>query len=109
MSDVVRIDPHAELEPDPEHEGHRFNEQFRGADPALSVGIWSAEEGSTHIDSYPVDEVCFVLDGTITVTSSDGTVNRFERGDAFAMRRGASLLWQQSEGARKVFVILEPQ
>ena len=105
--DVVRIDPHAELEPDPEHPGEKFVEQFVGADRALSAGLWAAPGGVTRFDSYPVDEICVVLAGTITLTASDDVRQVFMAGDVFAVRRGAAVTWEQTDDTRKIYVVLD--
>ena len=108
MSDVVRLDPSAPLEVDPDHPAHRGATQFVGADTAFTAGIWAADDGTVEIAAHAVDEVCVVLAGTITVTTADG-VQVFTAGDAFAIRRGAAMRWQQSDGTRKVFVTLDPR
>ena len=106
MPDVVRLDPTTHLDPDPDHPGHRFATQFTGTDTAFTAGIWSADDGAIDIAAHPVDEVCVVLAGSITVTTAAG-VEVFGPGDAFAIRRGATMRWHQSDGTRKVFVTLE--
>jgi uncharacterized cupin superfamily protein len=108
MSDVVRIDPHSVLTADPDHPGQSLAVPFRGFDPRLTAGIWAADEGELDIESYPVDEVCVVLTGTITVTTVEG-VQEFDAGSAFGIRRGAALRWRQSDGTRKVFVTLDSE
>ena len=72
MSDIVRIDPHAVLPPDPDHPGQRLIVPFHGSDPTLEAGIWAADESAHDIEFYPVDEVCVVLAGTITITTTGG-------------------------------------
>ena len=105
--DVVRINPHAELVRDPDNPGEEYVEQFVGADPALSAGVWTASGGVTRFDAYPVDEICVVLAGTITLTTSDAVRQDFTAGDVFAVRRGAALTWEQTDGTRKVYVVLD--
>ena len=80
---------------------------FHGSDPTLEAGIWAADESAHDIEFYPVDEVCVVLAGTITITTG-GMVQEFGAGQVFGVRRGASLHWHQSDGTRKVFVTLGP-
>lgn len=106
MSDVVRIDPHSPLSPDPDHPEAHLVVPFQGADPRLEAGIWAADAGAHDIDSYPVDEVCVVVAGTITITTVD-RVEEFGPGTAFGVRRGSALRWEQADGTRKVFVTLE--
>lgn len=107
MTGVFKIDPQAALAPDPAHPGEYYVNNFTGAHPGLFAGVWSADSQETVIDSYPVDEVCIVLAGTITLTTTDGTVSEFTAGDAFAIRKGTALTWANSPDVRKIYVILE--
>ena len=107
MSGIFRIDPHAELQPDSQNPGEFYVNHFVGDDPGLFAGVWSADAQETVIDSYPVDEVCVVLAGVITLTAADGSVSEFRAGDAFAIRKGTALTWANSPDVRKVYVILD--
>jgi uncharacterized protein len=106
MSGIFPIDPHARLQPDPAHPGESFVNHFVGDDPGLFAGVWSAEAQETVIVSYPVDEVCVVLAGMITLTTADG-INEFKAGQAFAIRKGTALTWSNSPDVRKIYVILD--
>ena len=107
MSGIFPIDPHAALQPDPANPGEYYVNNFTGSHPGLSAGVWSAQEQETAIDSYPVDEVCLVLAGTITLTAADGQVSVFGPGDSFAIRKGTALTWANSPDVRKIYVILD--
>lgn len=107
MTGIFRIDPQATLPPDPAHPGESYLNGFVGADPALSAGVWSANAQETVIESYPVDEVCVILAGTVTLTTADGQVTGFGAGDVFAIRKGTALTWANSPDVRKIYVILD--
>jgi uncharacterized cupin superfamily protein len=107
MSGIFPIDPQAALQPDPANVGEYYVNHFTGSHPGLFAGVWSADEQETVIDSYPVDEVCVVLAGTITLTAADGQVSVFKSGDSFAIRKGTALTWANSPDVRKIYVILE--
>lgn len=107
MTGISRIDPNAALPPDPAHPGEYYLNSFTGDDPGLFAGVWSADPQETRIDSYPVDEICVVLAGTITLTTAAGEVSEFHPGDAFAIRKGTALTWANSAGTRKIYVILD--
>lgn len=107
MTGIFRIDPHATLQPDPAHPGERYVNDFVGDDPGLFAGVWSADAQQTVIESYPVDEVCVLLAGTVTLTAADGKVSEFAAGDAFAIRKGTALTWANSPDVRKIYVILD--
>jgi uncharacterized cupin superfamily protein len=106
MSGIFPIDPQAALQPDPAHPGEFYVNNFVGDDPGLFAGVWSADSQETVIESYPVDEVCVVLAGTITLTTADG-VSEFKPGDAFAIRKGTALTWANTPDVRKIYVILD--
>jgi uncharacterized protein len=107
MSGIYSIDPQAALQPDPANPGESYVNNFTGAHGGLSAGVWSADEQETVIDSYPVDEVCVVLAGTITLTAADGQVSVFKAGDSFAIRKGTPLTWANSPDVRKIHVVLD--
>src|SRR5258707_313638 len=94
MSGIFPIDPQADLAPDTAHPGEYYINNFVGDDQRL-------------IESYPVDEVCVVLAGTITLTAADGQVSEFKAGDASAIRQGTALTWANSPDVRKIYVILD--
>ncbi len=105
-ADLVRLDPDAALLPDPDQPGELLSLQYVGADDRLVAGTWSAGAASVHFESYPVDEICVVIEGAITVETSANGPETFHPGDAFAIRRGAQLTWSQTDGTRKIYVIL---
>ncbi|MGN6678547.1 MAG: cupin domain-containing protein [Streptosporangiaceae bacterium] len=107
MSGIFSIDPQAALQPDPANPGEYYVNNFTGAHPGLFAGVWSADEQETFIESYPVDEVCVVLAGSIILTAADGRARVFKPGDAFAIRKGSALTWANSPDVRKIYVILD--
>lgn len=107
MTGIFRIDTSAALPPDPEHPGEYYVNNFAGAEPGLFAGVWSADPQETWIESYPVDEICVVLAGTITLTTAEGDVSRYRAGEAFAIRKGTALTWANTADTRKIYVILE--
>jgi uncharacterized cupin superfamily protein len=103
---LVRLDPDAALTPDPDRPGELVSLQYVGDDDRLVAGTWSAGAESVHFEAYPVDEICVVIEGSITVDSGMNGSETFHPGDAFAIRRDTPLTWSQTEGTRKVYVIL---
>lgn len=47
-----------------------------------------------------------VIEGSITVATGTNGSEMFRPSDAFAIRRGTSLTWSQTEGTRKIYVIM---
>lgn len=106
LAEFVRLYPDAALAPDPDRPGEQVSLQYVGDDDRLVAGTWSAGAGSVHIEAYPVDEICVVIEGSITVETGTNGSETFHPGDAFAIRRGTALTWSQTEGTRKIYVIL---
>ncbi len=107
MSNIVRIDSTVELPSDPNAPGEYCVTPFSGTDTNLIAGVWSADPHTQHFDAYPVDEVCVVLTGSITLTELNAEPQIFSAGDAFGLRKGTNLTWTQAPETRKIFVILE--
>lgn len=107
MGNIVRIDTNAELPADPNSPGEYCDTPFHGANEKFFAGIWSADPHSLDFDSYPVDEVCVVLTGKITLTEVGKSPEVFIKGDVFGLKKGTALNWTQDPGTRKIFVILE--
>ena len=106
MSNIVRIDTHAQLLPDPDAPGEYCVTPFHGDNENFFAGIWSADPHSQDFDSYPMDEVCVVLAGTITLTEPGKTPDIYTTGDVFGIKKGTAVNWTQAPDTRKVFVIL---
>ncbi len=54
---------------------------------------------------YPISEFCFLLEGSVHLTTSDGELHIFRAGDAFFIEKGTVVEWKQVEEARKYYVI----
>jgi len=80
---------------------------FFGENKKFFAGIWSADPHSLDFDEYPMDEVCVVLAGKITLTEPGKSPEVFATGDVFGIKRGTPVNWNQVPGTRKIFVILE--
>ncbi len=108
MSGLVRIHPDAELVRDPESPAESFVAPFAGDESRFTAGIWGSDATETVFDGYPFDEAVVILEGSITITTAEGT-ETFGPGDAFGIQRGTPCTWVVAAGTRKVFAILEPQ
>lgn len=75
-------------------------------DPAgrMIAGIWESEPGSLRFESYPCDEFCYVLSGSITLQETDGEAQEFSAGDSFVICKGFRGLWQMTERTKKYYV-----
>ena len=104
LSPCSFVDPATVEGAPPNEKGHIF---FTNATGNLTVGVWEATSYRERIDSYPVDEVMFVLEGSVTIIDAEGKSESFGPGDAFVMPKGFRGTWENRERLRKYFVILE--
>ena len=109
MAGVTRLDP-ANLDGRPDvQEGPALTRTAELATfgTGLSAGVWSAEPHVEHIPSYPVDEICVLLEGTLILRTPDADPQTFRAGEGFSIARGTECTWDEPERIRKVYVIRE--
>ncbi len=55
--------------------GHAF---YESTDGKKSAGVWECAPSREEFDSYPGDEVMFILEGSLTLTDADGNAEVFK-------------------------------
>jgi uncharacterized cupin superfamily protein len=75
-------------------------------DKKMQAGVYKAGPSDTAIDSYPEDEFCYLLTGSVKLTSSDGSVIKAKAGEAFAIHKGWKGRWT-TPGYTKYYVTYE--
>ena len=78
---------------------------LKSSDGKFASGMYSA--GAQRFDitePYGVDEFMFFLEGSVTLTSSDGTVTVVDAGEAVTIPKEFTGVWE-SDGYRKIWVI----
>ncbi|MGH7804141.1 MAG: cupin domain-containing protein, partial [Candidatus Binatia bacterium] len=78
--------------------------QYDGTANEFVVGLWSSEPGVLQTDSYPHDEYCLVLEGTLVVTNRSGTKDEFKPGDSFVIPKGWAGTWDMKTKFKKQYV-----
>jgi hypothetical protein len=84
-------------------------EQYLASAGAFRVAIWESGPGVLVTDSYPNDEYCRVLEGTLTITNADGSTADFGPGDSFVIPRGWAGRWHMKTRFKKQFVAYTPE
>ncbi len=79
---------------------------LQSADRKMTAGLYKAGASDTAIDSYPEDEFCYFLSGSVTLTSSDGSVIELKAGEAVAIPKGWKGRWT-TPGYTKYYVTYE--
>jgi hypothetical protein len=92
------------IDGDPTEIGHNY---FTDGTGQLTAGVWECTPCTTRIDSYPVDEFCFILSGTVVVTDDSGHAETFKPGDSFVIPKGLKCTWHMPETTRKYYVIFD--
>ena len=82
--------------------GHTF---YESSDGNLSIGVWEATPGVLNVpDPYAVDEMMYVLEGSIVLTDTDGNISTHGPGDGVVLPRGWTGTFAVPDGARKIYV-----
>lgn len=97
------------MHPDAVHEGRGTENTINvplmlSGDEKFVAGMYSAGPSDMQFDGYPVDEFCYFVSGSVTLTSADGTVLTVEAGEAVTLPKGWKGRWQ-TEGYTKYYVV----
>jgi len=92
------------IEGDPTETGYNY---FTDATGQLTAGVWECTPCTSQFDSYPVDEFCFILNGTVVITDNAGHAETFKAGDSFVIPKGLKCTWHMPEITRKYYVIFD--
>ena len=81
---------------------------FSSSDSKVTAGVYQADAGRfTVTEAYGVDEFMYFLDGSVTLTSSDGQITEVKAGDAVLLPKEWTGIWD-SPGYKKIYVIYVP-
>jgi uncharacterized cupin superfamily protein len=75
----------------------------RSRDGKVESGLYSAGPSEQDIDGYPEDEFMFFLEGSVKLTSADGTVLEVRAGEGAAIPKGWKGHWS-TQGYKKYYV-----
>jgi uncharacterized protein len=81
---------------------------FTNAEGNVTAGVWECSPCKEEIEHYGVDEICTVLNGSVTITGEDGKAQTFGPGDSFVMPRDFKGTWHITETLKKFWMIVEP-
>ncbi len=82
--------------------------QFVSDDGKVAAGVWACDTYHEHVPDYPADELCVVLEGTVTITEVGLEPRTYGPGDAFVIRRGTACDWDATGPFRKFYMEYDP-
>ena len=78
---------------------------FLSSDKTFGSGMYTSQATRSEItEPYGVDEFMFFLEGSVTLTSSDGTVQTIEAGEGVTIGKEWTGIWE-TDGYKKIWVI----
>lgn len=76
---------------------------LKSRDHRFEAGLYEAGASDVAVESYEEDEFMFFLEGSVTLTSADGTVLEAKAGEGVAIPKGWKGRWT-TKGYRKYYV-----
>jgi uncharacterized cupin superfamily protein len=73
----------------------------------IVAGTWACNAGQVQINGHPVNEACFVVQGSVTITHESGKAETFKAGEGFFLPRGFRGAWSNSDDFTKLFMAVE--
>ena len=71
----------------------------------VGSGYWECFKGNIVIDSYQMDEICFITEGSATLIGKGGEERTLRPGDVVLIPKGAYSHWVIPERVKKVYFI----
>lgn len=81
---------------------HAFSDQS----DRFHVGHWASEECSYSVN-FTENELCVIVEGSVSLTSEDGTVAVYNAGDAFVVPAGFKGTWTSKGSVKKIYASFE--
>jgi len=78
----------------------------RSKNGRVESGLYSAGPSEQDIESYPEDEFMYFIEGSVKLTSADGTVLEVDAGEGAAIPKGWKGHWS-TQGYKKYYVTYE--
>jgi uncharacterized cupin superfamily protein len=75
-------------------------------DKKFTAGLFKAGAADIPFDSYPEDEFCYFLSGSVKLTSADGSIVELKAGEAVVIPKGWKGRWSTT-GYSKYYVVYD--
>lgn len=77
----------------------------RAAMTEVLSGYWECFKGTITVESYPMDEICFITEGSAVIADREGKERTVRPGDVVLIPKGAYSRWIIPERVKKVYFI----
>ena len=67
----------------------------------FTAGVWACDAGTLEINDLAIDEACYLIEGEVIITDSNGNTERFGAGEAFLLHCGFVGTWHMPVPIRK--------
>ena len=74
----------------------------------MFVGLWDSTPFESEMAAFPTHEFVRLLEGEITITEQNGTVNTFEKDDVFFVPKGTVCTWKAPGYVKKYYAVVIP-
>lgn len=73
----------------------------------MEVGLWDTEGYASELFAFPCHELGQVLEGEVSITTTDGTRQTFVAGDVFFIAKGTVATWEVPTYLRKYYAAVD--
>ena len=79
---------------------------FSNSTDQFHVGHWGSGPCEVSVN-YTEDELCVIVEGSVTLTDTAGIHTSHAKGDAFVIPAGFSSAWKSNENVTKIYATFE--
>jgi uncharacterized cupin superfamily protein len=83
----------------------RSRNAFENAATNLRVGVWDSTPYERHGRAHKLNELMYLIEGSVTLQAPDGTSMTINTGDSVFVAQGAPCAWKSTGYVRKVYAV----
>ncbi|MEB2517133.1 cupin domain-containing protein [Pseudomonas sp. YuFO20] len=83
----------------------RSRNAFEDATTDLRVGVWDSTPYERHGRAHKLNELMYLIEGTVTLLAPDGSSMTVGTGDSVFVPQGAQCAWKSTRYVRKVYAV----
>jgi uncharacterized cupin superfamily protein len=74
---------------------------YKDPSGVFTAGVWACDAGTLKIENLAIDEACYLIEGVVVITDSNGHSERLVAGEAFVLHRGFVGTWHMPGPIKK--------